>query len=367
MGKDKWSCLAHLDEISVVDSNLPLYYFIDEGMQLAEELRGNYIVGRVLGSGATAEVKEAFTRNMHERRAIKIMQVVGCDTADLMQEAKVLKGIKHPCIAEILEVHEAEENVSMVMEFAAGGDLFDQVEKDFCAGTLEEGRVKIAFYQIAHAIAFLHSKKICHRDLKLENILLVKSGPTSRIKVADFGLSKKWSTTSVLKTYVGTPVYMAPEVISGAGNTSRDVHPYSCKSDCWSLGVILYTQLVGRLPFDAYDPMKLKNRVSQNGLECCKPFILLTRHVFWYKKPMIFEFIVVLRHNIQNLIISPLKSIEIAIANKTCLHNLGSGSINSKIILCASYTKRHAVFKGQGSRVCSTLTHSGTPYRGTWC
>ena len=253
VGKVKSSRLAHLDEIGVLECDFALYYYIDEGllkMQLSEKLREKYIVGRLLGQGASASVKEVFTRVDHERRAIKIIEKEGeqySESEDLMREVDVLRGIKHPCIAEIEEAFETEENVAIIMEYAAGGDLFEQVNQDI--GKLEEHHAKIQFYQIAHAIAFLHSKNICHRDLKLENILLLKAGPKSRIKVTDFGLSKKWSSTSILKTFVGTPTYMAPEVIKRSGQLSWDMVPYSCKSDCWSLGVILYILLSGQQPF----------------------------------------------------------------------------------------------------------------------
>ena len=266
VGKEKSSRLAHLDEIGVLECDFALYYYIDEGLlklQLDQALLSKYLVGRQLGEGASATVKEVFTRVGHERRAIKMIDKGGeqySESEDLMREVDVLRGIKHPCIAEILEVVETEENVSIVMEYAAGGDLFEQVSQDNDSGKLLEHNAKIQFYQIAHAIAFLHSKNVCHRDIKLENILLAKSGPTSRIKVTDFGLSKKWSSTSVLKTFVGTPTYMAPEVIRGAGQPSWDMLPYSCKSDCWSLGVILYILLSGQQPF-------VRNRSSMDKLK----------------------------------------------------------------------------------------------------
>ena len=266
VGKEKSSRLAHLDEINVLECDFGLYYYIDENLlklQLEEDLRSKYIVGRLLGEGASASVKEVFARVGHERRAIKIIAKEGeqySESEDLMREVDVLRGIKHPCIAEIVEVFETEKNVSIIMEYAAGGDLFEQVSEDNDSRKLVERNAKIQFYQIAHAIAFLHSKNICHRDLKLENILLAEPGPTSRIKVTDFGLSKKWSSTSLLKTFVGTPSYMAPEVIRGAGQPSWDMVPYSCKSDCWSLGVILFILLSGQQPF-------VRNRSSMDNLK----------------------------------------------------------------------------------------------------
>ena len=167
---------------------------------------------------------------------------------------------------------ETDENVFIIMEYAAGGDLSGQFSKDNESGNLVEHHVKIQFYQIAHAVAFLHSKNVCHRDLKLENILLLESGPTCRIKVTDFGLSKKWSSTNILETFVGTPNYMAPEVIQGAGEPSRNMLPYSCKSDCWSLGVILYILLSGRHPFvnnkrSSMGIGKLKKSAGQRSLK----------------------------------------------------------------------------------------------------
>ena len=155
---------------------------------------------------------------------------------------------------------ETDENVFIIMEYAAGGDLSGQFSKDNESGNLVEHHVKIQFYHIARAVAFLHSKNVCHRDLKLENILLLESGPTCRIKVTDFGLSKKWSSINILETFVGTPNYMAHEVIQGAGEPLWNIRPYSCKSDCWSLGVILYVLLSGRQPF-------VRNRSSMEKLK----------------------------------------------------------------------------------------------------
>ena len=95
-------------------------------------------------------------------------------------------------------------------------------------------------------VRHLHSLSICHRDLKLENLLLAEEGSHSLIKVTDFGLAKFWGSGEVLETYVGTPVYMAPEVVACAGDNTSS---YSSKSGCWSLGVILYLLLSGRHPF----------------------------------------------------------------------------------------------------------------------
>jgi len=125
-----------------------------------------------------------------------------------------------------------------------GGELFDKIiEKT----KLNENEAKLHFFQIASAISYLHSKKICHRDLKPENVLLCTTDETQPIvKITDMGLSKLVHLETRLKTFCGTPQYIAPEVVSSAGLPDSS---YNVKVDCWSLGVILYILLSGTPPF----------------------------------------------------------------------------------------------------------------------
>ena len=254
VGKANSARLVHGDRIGVLEAGFNLYYFLQESYvrgNYPAQLAAKYLVGRLVGSGACAQVMEAFTRESRARRAVKVVKAEKdskYSSPDLMCEVDVLRGIEHPCIIQIMEVLGAADQVVIVMEFAAGGELFDQVVRDAKEGRLLERHAKVQMYQIVHAIAFLHSRSICHRDLKLENILLETPGPTSRIKVTDFGLSKRWSSTSLLETFVGTPTYMAPEVIC-LQEPTEGAAPYSSKSDLWSLGVILYTLLSGSQPF----------------------------------------------------------------------------------------------------------------------
>eukprot|EP00092_Neocalanus_flemingeri_P085896 GFUD01108151.1.p1 GENE.GFUD01108151.1~~GFUD01108151.1.p1 ORF type:complete len:278 (+),score=109.41 GFUD01108151.1:92-835(+) len=140
------------------------------------------------------------------------------------------------------------------MEFAKGGELFDQVVEDYKRNRLNERTAKLQFYQVVDTVRYLHSKQVCHRDLKLENLLLAEPGPHSLVMVSDFGLSKLWGEDgSRLHTYVGTPVYMAPEVLVMG---ERNAMPgYTYKADCWSLGVILFLLLSGKQPFSQGDDM----------------------------------------------------------------------------------------------------------------
>ena len=90
--------------------------------------------------------------------------------------------IDHPCITKILEVYDDNEDMFViVMEYAAGGELFDQVKKESEENILTESTAKLRFYQISNATAYLHKENVCHRDLKLENILMMKKGLNAQL------------------------------------------------------------------------------------------------------------------------------------------------------------------------------------------
>jgi len=178
-----------------------------------------------------------------------------------MKEVNILKNLDHPGITKVLDLVETANTVNIVMEFAEGGELLDQVQEDLSNGMLEESVAKFQFYQICTTIEYLHSKNVCHRDLKLENLLLDHKDRKSRIKVSDFGLSKESNAVSVLETYVGTPAYIAPEIIS----SSKTGKSYGLKSDCWSLGVILYSLFSATTPFNQDLDEKRLNKLILSG------------------------------------------------------------------------------------------------------
>lgn len=143
----------------------------------------------------------------------------------------------------------------LVLELAAGGELFDRIKLD--CGT-DEATARRYFCQLISGVAFCHSSGVCHRDLKPENLLLADTEENSTLKIADFGLSAIFAFTDSesaeeggasqcirrLRSVVGSPHYVAPEVLMDAGQGYD-----GAKADAWSIGVILYAMIAGNLPF----------------------------------------------------------------------------------------------------------------------
>ncbi|KAJ4902815.1 Serine/threonine-protein kinase SRK2J [Raphanus sativus] len=139
------------------------------------------------------------------------------------------------------------------MEYAAGGELFDRISS---AGRFSEAEARYFFQQLICGVHYLHAMQICHRDLKLENILLDGS-PAPRLKICDFGYSKSSILHSNPKSTVGTPAYIAPEVFGRSEYDGKSV-------DVWSCGVALYVMLVGAYPFeDPKDPRNFRKTVQK--------------------------------------------------------------------------------------------------------
>ncbi|CAI0430951.1 unnamed protein product [Linum tenue] len=144
-------------------------------------------------------------------------------------------------------------HLAIVMEYAAGGELFERI---CSAGRFSEDEARYFFQQLISGVDFCHFMQICHRDLKLENTLLDGS-PAPRLKICDFGYSKSSLLHSRPKSTVGTPAYIAPEVLNR--------REYDGKlADVWSCGVTLYVMLVGAYPFeDQDDPKNFRKTIQK--------------------------------------------------------------------------------------------------------
>lgn len=205
---------------------------------------GSYTFERELGRGATATVYMAVNCWSKVKMAIKVVPK-NLDIKNLVnsgtvkREIAVMKLLNHPNILSLCKVEEDENNLYMVMELAPDGNMSTIAENH---PELEQARE--LFRQVATAVAYMHSKRVCHHDIKLENVLLILKDDTYTTKLADFGMAVVMREGTLLEEYCGSIPYMSPEMMQRK--------PFDgVKSDVWSLGVLLYTLLKGELPFDS--------------------------------------------------------------------------------------------------------------------
>ncbi|VEL25367.1 unnamed protein product [Protopolystoma xenopodis] len=212
---------------------------------------GKYRLLRTIGKGNFAKVKLAVHLATGVEVAIKIINKTLMDATlfeRLKREITIMKTTSHPNIVKLLEIIENEDVLCLVMEYASGGEIFDYL---VAHGRMREKEARIKFRQLISAINYCHSKRIAHRDLKAENILL---DGNLNVKVADFGLANTFEPNQRLTTFCGSPPYAAPELFLG-------IPYYGPGVDIWSLGVILFTLVLGQLPFDANDLKELRAKI----------------------------------------------------------------------------------------------------------
>lgn len=161
-----------------------------------------------------------------------------------------MRSVDHPNIVKLYEVFIDENYVHLVLEFCEGGELFEWITK----GKYTEEDAKNLVMKILKAIKHLHDKDICHRDIKPENLLYKKPSIDSEIKLIDFGLSRFLKGDEKLKNKVGTPYYVAPEVLAGS---------YDKRCDMWSIGVITYILLCGYPPFHGNGNQEIFNKIKK--------------------------------------------------------------------------------------------------------
>jgi calcium-dependent protein kinase len=215
----------------------------------------SYKIIKRIGSGTFAKVYQVMHIPTKQMRAMKVVKVDTVnyqdDDQEFLKEIELLSIMDHPNIIKIYEYFIDDVYYYIITEFARGGELYDQICN---ISNYSEHDAAIIMRQILSALNYLHSKNIIHRDLKPENILLeTNSTGDLFIKLIDFGNSNYCEKNKRLNLKVGTPQYMAPEVIN------KD---YDCKADIWSLGVIMYVLLCGMPPFDGPDDKSIQNKVK---------------------------------------------------------------------------------------------------------
>ncbi|XP_030643779.1 serine/threonine-protein kinase DCLK2 isoform X1 [Chanos chanos] len=198
-----------------------------------------YKVGKVIGDGNFAVVKECVERSSGKEFALKIIDKAKCRGKEhlIENEVAVLRRVKHPNIIMLIEEVDTPSELYLVMELVKGGDLFDAITS---STKYTERDASAMVFNLAGALKYLHRMSIVHRDIKPENLLVCEyPDGTKSLKLGDFGLATV--VEGPLYTVCGTPTYVAPEIIAESG--------YGLKVDIWAAGVITYILLCGFPPF----------------------------------------------------------------------------------------------------------------------
>ncbi|KAM9333129.1 serine/threonine-protein kinase DCLK1a isoform 2-T2 [Pholidichthys leucotaenia] len=237
---------------------------VDEVPAVPSCISDRYKVGRMLGDGNFAIVRECVEHSTGREYALKIISKGKCRGKEHMiqNEVAILRRVKHPNIVLLIEEVDSYNELYLVMELVKGGDLFDAITS---ANRYTERDASGMLYNLANAIKYLHSLNIVHRDIKPENLLVYEHADGSKsLKLGDFGLATV--VDGPLYTVCGTPTYVAPEIIAETG--------YGLKVDIWAAGVITYILLCGFPPFrgSSEDQEVLFDQILMGQLEFPLPY-----------------------------------------------------------------------------------------------
>ncbi|XP_076313732.1 serine/threonine-protein kinase D3-like isoform X2 [Tachypleus tridentatus] len=197
----------------------------------------------ILGSGQFGVVYGGVHRTSGRSVAVKVInktRLPAKQEAYLKNEVTILQNIHHPGVVNLEKMFETPETIFVVMEKLKGDMLEMILSSEY--RRLSERITKFLIYQILTALKHLHSKNIVHCDLKPENVLLSSDSDFPQVKLCDFGFARIIGEKSFRKSLVGTPAYLAPEVVRNKG--------YNRSLDMWSVGVVIYVSLSGTFPFN---------------------------------------------------------------------------------------------------------------------
>ncbi|MBD3420908.1 MAG: protein kinase [Chitinivibrionales bacterium] len=231
---------------------------------------GSFTILKLIGKGAAGLVFSGFQKNLRRQVAIKVMlktdQVNEAARRLFHQEAQIIAGLNHPNIIPIFDMGEAEDCYYQVIQIITGPDL-DHVIKNRLKNPLPQRRLlpineifRIS-KQILEGLGYAHEEGLVHQDIKPANILMEEK--TQRPLIVDFGIAKtRFSEVKQEGVIVGSPMYIAPEQIENVKTDHR--------ADVFSVGVMLFQMLAGRLPLAVKDPITLLARKLQDPLSIYK-------------------------------------------------------------------------------------------------
>ena len=240
------------------------------------DFNSKYLKIQELGMGAYSKVFRVENKSTNEVFACKeLLKSKIKDQKKFRNEINIMSECDHPNIIKLIEIYEDKLHYELIMEELNGGSLTERlIEKvDDDGETFSEREAATIFKQIISAISYCHGKGIVHRDLKMENVIFVNTKGNLDIKIIDFGLSQydtfkllslvnliseETAKTVNMNDIVGTPHYIAPEVLKGK---------YNQKCDIWSAGVILYSMLSGHFPFNGRTNKEIFKSISKKKFE----------------------------------------------------------------------------------------------------
>nr|XP_056713529.1 serine/threonine-protein kinase 17A [Euleptes europaea] len=251
---------------------------------LSEAFQERYSLspGRELGRGKFAVVKKCVKKESEKEFAAKFMRKrrKGQDCRmEIIHEIAVLElAQRNHWVINLHEVYETPTEMILVLEYAAGGEIFDQCVADR-EDAFKEKDVKRLMRQILEGVSFLHHNNVVHLDLKPQNILLTSDSPLGDVRIVDFGLSRVMNNSEELREIMGTPEYVAPEVLS--------YDPISTATDMWSIGVLAYVMLTGVSPFLGNNKQETFLNISQMNVNYSEDFDLVSESAVDFIKALL--------------------------------------------------------------------------------
>jgi serum/glucocorticoid-regulated kinase 2 len=217
---------------------------------------------KVLGRGSFGKVMQVRKKSDGKVYAMKILKkraiIARNQVEHTKAERKILQALQHPFLMTLRYAFQSKEKLYFVLDYYQGGELFFHLKNN---RRFPEDVARLYVGEIALALGHLHSLSVIYRDLKPENILLDDNG---HVCLTDFGLSKDVDPSDKAHTFCGTPEYLAPEIVTGAGHDKA--------VDWWSLGILLYELTVGIPPFYSQNVNEMYNKI-QHGVLRFPPFL----------------------------------------------------------------------------------------------
>ena len=241
---------------------------------------GSYTIEKLLGEGSFGKVHLTRKEGDSKKYATKELDREEIDSSEakkyLINEIRILQSLNHPNIVKFVDIKKTKKHYYIMMEFCNGGELSKNLEKYMIKnGTaFPEELVQHFMRQIIDAFKYIHGKKIIHRDVKLDNILLNFDNEEDKknfnlmkaqVKIIDFGFSCIYN--DIKKSILGSPINMDPLILkklTDSTGATRELG-YDMSADIWSIGTICYEMLIGKSAFDSNDIKELSDKIEKGA------------------------------------------------------------------------------------------------------